>query len=78
MISEGLSVIETWGKRFNILRHGYSGGGYDGNNTKRILDHCEDLRYYLPNAIDCVPAIDALQALRHVVDGEYKIQETFF
>ena len=53
------------------MRHGYSGGGWDGNNTKRILDHCDDLRHYLPNAVDCMPAIDALQALREVIDGEY-------
>ena len=69
-ISEGLHVVEAWGKRFNILRHGYNGGGWDGNNSKRILDHCEDLRHNLPNPIDCMPAIDALQALRHVINGK--------
>ena len=51
------------------MRHGYNGGGFDGNNSKKILDNAADLRYNLPNSIDCLPAIDALQSLKHVVDG---------
>lgn len=67
----GLDAVVEWGKRFNIMRHGYSGGGWDGNNSKRILDHADDLRHHLPNALEILPAIDALQSLKLVVDGNY-------
>ena len=69
LLISGLDVIEAWGKKLHILRHGYLGGGYDGNNTKKILDNCDGLRT-LPNAIDIFPAVDALKALKRVVSGQ--------
>ena len=66
----GLDIVEQWGKKLNILRHGYQGGGYNGINSKHILDNCDSLRSQLPNAVDCFPAIDALQALKNVVTGQ--------
>lgn len=66
---KGLEVVETWGKGYKILRHGYNGGGWDGNNSKRILDHADDLRD-LPNYLEIMPAIDALKSLKPVIEGE--------
>ena len=67
---KGLDAVERWTKSLHILRHGYNGGGYDGNNSKKILDNCEKLRQDLPNSLDCFPAIDALQALRKLCSGK--------
>ena len=70
-ISLGLEAVIAWGKKFNIMRHGYSGGGWDGNNSKKILDNVDNLRHHMPNSLEIMPAIDALQALKPVIDGEW-------
>ena len=53
------------------------GGGWDGNNTKKILDKCDTLRTDIPNAIEIYPAIDALKALKNVVSGLKSHQNMF-
>ena len=69
LLNQGLDAVEKWARSHCIMRHGYSGGGFDGNNCKRILDNCEKLRYELPDALECWPAIDALKALQDVCNG---------
>ena len=70
VISElkGLEAVEDWTRDLHIIRHGYHGGSYDGNNSKRILDNCERLRAAF--GLECFPAVDALNALGAVCSGE--------
>ena len=44
ILHKGLPEIERWCKSHHILRHGYHGGGYDGNNSRRILDFLDLMR----------------------------------
>ena len=67
-----LGACRIMDTQHHILRHGYHGGGYDGNNSKRLLENCEKMRLEMPNSMDCWPAIDALVAFREVVHGEKK------
>ena len=64
--------MEKLFKSLHIIRHGYNGGGYDGNNSKKILDNCEKLQL-LPNSHHLGPAVDALKALCDLVSGEADI-----
>ena len=63
----GLEFVEKWTKSEGIIRHGYHSGGYDGNNSKRILEKLDSLASYLP--LECVPIIENLRAFKHVVHG---------
>ena len=49
------------------IRHGYNGGGTDGNNSKSVLDNLDKIAGILP--IQCVPMIECLRALKQVVGG---------
>ena len=62
--------MEEWSKDLHIIRHGYHGRSYNGNNSKRILDNCERLREAF--GFECYPAVDALKALGEVCSGEKK------
>ena len=64
---KGLPFIEAWTRTMRILRHGYQGGGYDGNNSKKILESLDDLAIRVP--ISCLPIISSLQALKAVISG---------
>ena len=67
---KGLVAVEEWSKDLHIIRHGYHGRLYNGNNSKRILDNCERLREAF--GFECYPAVDALKALGEVCSGEKK------
>ena len=47
---------------------GFIGGGYNGNESKKILDRIDDLEQYVPPS--CAPLIDSLRALKTVVNGK--------
>ena len=63
----GLEYVEKWTKSQGIIRHGYHSGGYDGNNSKRILERLDSLAAYLP--LECAPIIVCLRAFKRVVHG---------
>ena len=62
----GLEFVEAWLKQHGIIRHGYHGGGTDGNNSMKVLTNIDSLAKYLPT--ECAPVIDSLQALKKVVE----------
>ena len=66
----GLAFIENWTKKNHILRHGYQGGGYNGNESKKILECLDDLEQYLPP--NCAPIIQSMRALKAVIHGNKK------
>ena len=66
---KGMQIIEAWGKSRHIMRHGFHGGAYDGNNSKRILDNLDHLEAHLPDVMDCLPIIDAMKAFKAIVSG---------
>ena len=39
------------------------------NNSKKILDNVDNIRHHMPNPLEILPAIEALQALKPVIDG---------
>ena len=43
------------------------GGGFDGGNSKKLLDAVDELATKLP--ISCSPIIESLRAVRSVVQG---------
>ena len=63
----GRETVETWLHEIGVMRHRYNGGGCDGNNSKRVLDMVDRLAQLLPNA--CAPIVEALRALKAVVEG---------
>ena len=63
----GLQFVEKWTSRVGVIRHGYQGGGYDGVNSKRILNLVDDLAAYLPP--NCAPIIASLRAFKSIVEG---------
>ena len=62
-----LDFVEKWTKSHGIIRHGFQGGGYNGNHSKKILDNLDSLANYLP--VSCVPIINSLRALNEIVKG---------
>ena len=54
----GLKFVEEWAKKFGIIRHGYQGGGFAGNHSKKILDNLDSLAEYVP--MSCLPIIQSL------------------
>ena len=67
ILLRGLEYLEIWTRSVHVMRHGYQGGGFNGGNAKKILDHLESLRSYLP--ADLGPLVDSLEAFRKVVVG---------
>jgi hypothetical protein len=63
----GLEWTEHWTKSHHIIRHGYSGGGYDGKNSKKILECLDDLSNQVP--LICLPIIDVLRSFHPIVTG---------
>ena len=59
--------IVTWLTANGIIKHGYNGGGLDGNNCKRLLDKVDALEQVLPPT--AAPVIDCFRAFKHVVEG---------
>ena len=66
-----LEFVESWLNANNILRHGYQGGGTDGNNSMKVLKHLNSLEMALPDAL--APIVDCLRALKNVVSGYKRI-----
>ena len=54
-------------KEIGVIRHGYNGGGLDGNNSKRLLDRLDRLASKFPS--NCGPIFTSLQGLKRVVEG---------
>ena len=65
----GITFLEGWMRQFGIIRRGYNGGGFDGKNSKKVLENVDSLAQYLPN--ECSPIIEALRAFKEVVSGAY-------
>ena len=63
----GLDYVEAWTKSMKIIRHGWMGGGYNGNHSKRILDCLDNLAAHLPPS--CAPIIDSMRAFKSIVNG---------
>ena len=51
----------------SIFRHGYNGGGLDGNNCMKLLQKLEKMRSAVPAHLQ--PVLDTLDTFRLVVDG---------
>jgi hypothetical protein len=67
IIQVGLEWVENFTKSVHIIRRGYHGGGYDGNNSKKLLDNIDIMANQLP--IHCLPVVSALRAFKPVVSG---------
>jgi hypothetical protein len=65
----GLDWVENWTRSLHIIRHGYQGGSYDGNNSKKILDNVDDLASRIP--MHLLPVIQALRSFKPVVSGNF-------
>ena len=63
----GLGQVEGWLKAIGVIRHGYNGGGTDGNNSKRVLDRVDELASTLPP--ETAPIVANLRAFKDVVKG---------
>ena len=63
-----LEFVEKWLNSHGILRHGYQGGGLDGNNSMKALKNVSSLEMLLPDAL--APIIDCFRALEVVVKGQ--------
>jgi hypothetical protein len=59
----------AWCKRNHIIRRGYQGGTFDGNNSKRILEKLDDLSLECPT--NCQPLIEVLETFKGVVEGVF-------
>lgn len=56
----GSQVIDEWCVLKGITRHGYQGGGYDGNNCNLVLLHVDSLGKHIPPLM--APFIQTLRA----------------
>ena len=56
----GSKVIDAWCVLCGITRHGYQGGGYDGNNCNMVLFHVDSLAQHIPALM--APFIHTLRA----------------
>ena len=63
----GLDEVLRWCKTNFIMRRGYHGGGFDGNNSKKVLDRLESLEEQVP--LSCLPLVDLLRSFRPIVSG---------
>ena len=63
----GLDEVLAWCKSNFIIRRGYHGGQFDGNNCKKILDRLDDLEVKCPKS--CLPLIELLRSFRPIVSG---------
>ena len=65
----GLERVQGWLKSVGVIRHGYQGGGTDGNNSKRVLDEVDQLAAILPP--ETGPIIANLRSLKVLVSGNF-------
>ena len=63
----GLDETLKWCQDNYIIRRGYHGGQFDGNNSKKILERLADLADYCPS--NCLPLIDLLRSFLPIVSG---------
>jgi hypothetical protein len=63
----GKELLLAWCKRHYIMRRGYQGGCFDGNNAKKILEKLDELAEECP--VSCLPLVELLQEFRPIVDG---------
>ena len=56
--------MDLWCIKHGIIRHGYSGGGYDGVNANKILLQIDDLAKTVP--LQLVPVVNTLQCFAKV------------
>ena len=54
-------------KKHSITRHGYNGGGLDGNNAIKFLKNLPDIQQDVPAHLH--PVLDTLSAFERVVEG---------
>ena len=65
----GLENVLEWCKENGVMRRGYQGGTFDGNNAKKILERTENLADCVP--VKCLPLVDLLQAFKPIVSGVF-------
>lgn len=65
----GLENVLDWCKTKHIMRRGYQGGTFDGNNSKRILEYTDDLFNAVP--VNCRPLVELLQVFEPIVSGTF-------
>ena len=63
----GLEEVLAWAKRNYIMRRGYHGGQFDGNNAKKILERLDDLEASCPSS--CAPLVHLLRSFKPIVSG---------
>lgn len=63
----GLDETLAWCQDNFIIRRGYHGGQFDGNNSKKILDCLPDLAEFCPT--QCLPLVDLLHSFQPIVSG---------
>ena len=63
----GRERVEGWLQQVGVIRHGYNGGGMDGNNCKRLLDRLDAfVQLLLP---ETAPIVAVICSLRDVFQG---------
>jgi hypothetical protein len=63
----GEAEMLAWCKRNGVMRRGYQGGTFDGNNSKRILEKLEALEAECPPV--CRPLVKLLWSFKSIVEG---------
>lgn len=59
--------VLDWCRSKGITRHGYQGGGLDGNNSKKLLDKLDELSAIIP--IHLLPIVSTLKDFKEIVAG---------
>ena len=64
--------MEEWAHHKGITRHGYNGGGLDGNNSKRLLQNLDSLKRVAPMSTVSVSA--CLSSFSNIISGCFSDQ----